>query len=185
MHANIPDFTEFIHYDKTMESAVLGTLLLEKFSYERVMGILNEECFYLDANKIVFRAIKKMWDSQLQIDILTVCQYIVRNLGVENLNGDNVPYYLTRLTNMVVGSTHLEYHSFLIRQLYAEREMIRIKYGSMGDGDVITRSKRMQDELLKLSQFKITNDWEDMVDGVMELHKQCIVTGKQIGRAHV
>ena len=171
MHANIPDFTEFIHYDKTMESAVLGTLLLEKFSYERVMGILNEECFYLDANKIVFRAIKKMWDSQLQIDILTVCQYIVRNLGVENLNGDNVPYYLTRLTNMVVGSTHLEYHSFLIRQLYAEREMIRIKYGSMGDGDVITRSKRMQDELLKLSQFKITNDWEDMVDGVMELHK--------------
>ncbi len=41
----------------------------------------------------------------------------------------------------------------------------------MGDGDVISRSKKMQDELLKLSQFKVTNDWEDMVDGVMELHK--------------
>lgn len=171
MHVEVPDFTEFIHYDRQMESAVLGVLLLEKFTYERVMGILTEECFYLDANKTVYKAIKTMWDKQLPIDLLTVCQYIVRTLNVQTLNGDNVPYYITRLTNMVVGSTHLEYHSFLVRQLYAEREIFKIKYGSMGEGDILTRSKRMQDELLKLSQFKITNDWEDMIDGVMELHK--------------
>lgn len=171
MKIEIPEFKEFLHYDKQMESAVIGVLLLEKFTYERVMGILTVECFYLDSNKTVYQAIKTMWDKQIPIDLMTVCQYIVRTLGVEKLNGDNVPYYLTRLTNMVVGSTHLEYHSFLIRQLYAEREIVKIKYGSMGDGDVLERSKRMQDELLKLSQFKITNDWEDMIDGVMELHK--------------
>lgn len=171
MKVEIPEFKEFLHYDRQMESAVLGCLLLEKFTYERVMGILTVESFYMDANKTVYQAIKNMWDKQLPIDLLTVCQYIVRTLGIDKLNGDNTPYYLTRLTNMVCGSTHLEYHSFLIRQLYAEREMVKIKYGSMGEGDVLERSKRMQDELLKLSQFKITNDWEDMVDGVMELHK--------------
>lgn len=171
MKVEIPDYKEFIHFDKQMESAVLGQLLLEKFTYERVMGILTVDSFYLDANKTVFGAIKAMWDKQLPIDLLTVCQYIVRTLNVDNLNGENVAYYLTKLTNNVVGTTHLEYHSFLIRQLYAEREMVKIKYGSMGEGDVIARSKRMQDELLKLSQFKITNDWEDMIDGVMELHK--------------
>lgn len=171
MKVEIPEFKEFLHYDRQMESAVLGCLLLEKFTYERVMGVLTPECFYMDANKTVYQAIKTMWDKQLPIDLLTVCQYIVRTLNFDNLNGDNTPYYLTRLTNMVCGSAHLEYHSFLIRQLYAEREIVKIKYGSMGEGDVLERSKRMQDELLKLSQFKVTNDWEDMVDGVMELHK--------------
>lgn len=171
MKVEIPEFKEFVHYDRKMESAVLGCLLIEKFTYERVMGILTIESFYMDANKTVYEAIKKMWDKQLPIDLLTVCQYIVRNMGVESLNGSNVPYYLTTLTNMVTSSTHLEYHCFLIRQLYAEREIVKIKFGSMGEGDVLERSKRMQDELLKLSQFKITNDWEDMIDGVMELHK--------------
>jgi replicative DNA helicase len=171
MKIEVPDFKEYIHYDKQMECAVLGVFLFEKYSYERVMGILTIESFYLEANQKVFSAIKTMWEKQLPIDLLTVCQYMVRTLGIDNLGGDNVPYYLTRLTNMVTGSTHLEYHSFLIRQLYAEREMLKIKYGSMGEGDVLVRSKRMQDELLKLSQFKITNDWEDMLDGVLELHK--------------
>ncbi len=171
MKVELPEFKEFTHYDRQMESAVLGVLLLEKFTYERVMGILTVESFYLDANKTVYEAIKKMWDRQLPIDLMTVCQYIVRTLGFEQLGGYNTSYYITRLTNMVCGSTHLEYHSFLIRQLYAEREIVKIKFGSMGEGDVLERSKRMQDELLKLSQFKITNDWEDMVDGVMELHK--------------
>jgi len=171
MKVEIPEFKEFLHYDRQMESAVLGCLLLEKFTYERVMGILTVESFYMDANKTVYHAIKTMWDNQLPIDLLTVCQYIVRTLRVDTLNGDNTPYYLTKLTNSVTGSAHLEYHSFLIRQLYAEREIVKIKYGSMGEGDVLERSKRMQDELLKLSQFKVTNDWEDMVDGVMELHK--------------
>lgn len=171
MKVEIPEFKEFLHYDRQMESAVLGCLLLEKFTYERIMGILTVECFYLEANQTVYKTIKTMWDKQLPIDLMTVCQYIVRTLQVDKLNGDNVPYYLTRLTNMVVSSTHLEYHSFLIRQLYAEREMVKIKYGSMGDGDVLERSKRMQDELLKLSQFKISNDWEEILDGVLELHK--------------
>lgn len=171
MKVDIPDFKEFIHFDKQMECAVLGSLLLEKFTYERVMGVLNTECFYLDANKQVYDAIKKMWDNQYPIDLLTLAQYMVRTLGIETLNGDNVGYYLTRLTNNVVSTAHLEYHSFLLRQLYAEREMVRIKYGSMGDGDIISRSKKMQDELLKLSQFKVTNDWKDMFDGVIELHK--------------
>lgn len=171
MKVEVPDFREFIHYDKQMESAVLGVLLLEKFTFERVVGVLTEESFYLDANKKVFSTIKKMWEMQLPIDLMTVCQYIVRTLDTKELDGYNVPYYLMRLTNGVCSSAHLEYHSFLIRQLYAEREILKIKYGSMGDGDVLERSKRMQDELLKLSQFKVTNDWEDMVDGVMQLHQ--------------
>lgn len=171
MKIDIPDFKEFIHYDRQMENAVLGTIMLEKMAFEKVMTILTEECFYLDANKTVYACLKNMWELSLPIDLFTVAQFMIRNKDINNLNGDNVPYYLTLLTNNVVSSAHLEYHSFLIRQLYAERELVKIKYGSIGSGDIVERTKRMQDELLKLTQFKVTNDWKDMIDVAMELHQ--------------
>lgn len=171
MQITVPEFKEHFHYDKKMESAVLGAILLETFTYERVMGILNEDCFYLDANKHVFSAMKKMWDNSLPIDMLTLAQYMVRNMDIATLNGNNVAYYLTALTNSVVSTAHLEYHSFIIRQLYAERQLFKIKYGSTGDGDILSKTKRMQDELLKLSQFKITDDWQDTLEAVLNLHK--------------
>lgn len=170
MQVNVPDFKEFIHYDKAMESAILGAIMLEKFTYERVMGVVTVECFYMDANQKVFTAIKKMWERSLPIELLTVCQFIVRDLNIEILDGYNVPFYLSKLTNGVVSTANLEYHSFLIRQLYAERELVKIKYGSVGDGDIAQKTKRMQDDLLKLSQFKVTNDWKDMIDVVMAVH---------------
>jgi len=170
MKIDIPEFKEFIHYDKKMEAAVLGIILLEKFTYERIMGVLTEECFYSEANQKVYSAIKKMWDISFPIDLLTLSQYMVRNMDIQTLDGNNVPYYLTTLTNHVVSSANLEYHAFILRQLYAERQLWRIKYGSSGEGDILQKTKRMQDELLKLSQFKVTNDWEDMITSVMDLH---------------
>lgn len=170
MKVEIPDFKEHIHYSKELEFGVLGAMMIEKIAYERVMGILTVDCFYYDANKIVFEAIKSMWDNHIPIDMLTVAQYIIRNKQVSHLDNSNVPYYISKLTYAVVSTANLEYHSFLIRQLYAERELIKIKYGSLGDGDIISRTRKMQDELLKLTQFKISNDWEDMLDGVIELH---------------
>lgn len=171
MKVEIPDFKEFVHFDKQVENAILGAMLLEKYSYERVMGILTIETFYYESNQKVFDAIKKMWDKQIPIDFVTVCQYMINNLGIKELSGGNVGYYLAKISNSVVGTAHLEYHAFLLRQLYAEREMVKIKYGSTGDGDIMSRVKKMQDDLLKLSQYKVTDDWDDMVTAVMKLHQ--------------
>lgn len=169
---NIPSFREHIHYDKEMESAILGACLLEKESFSKIRGLINKDCFYLENNQIVFDVINEMWEMQYPIDLLTVAQFIVRNKGIENLNGDGVPVYLCRLTNSVVSSAHIEYHSLLIRQLYAERQLLKIKYAPMGDGvDVVKRTEEMREELFKLTQIKVVNDWNDMLDVVLKLHK--------------
>lgn len=167
-----PHFKEFIHYDKDMESAILGQLLLEKSAYSRIRGLLTKECFYKEANMKVFESITWMWENNLPIDLLTVCQYIVRKQNITKLDDSNIPYYLTTLTNGVVSTVNLEYHSLLIRQLYAERELFRIKYSSTDESsDVVSRTEKMRDELFKLTQIKVGNDWSDMIDVVLGLHK--------------
>lgn len=165
------EFKELIHYDNKMECAVLGACLLEKTSLGRVRGLLTKDCFYNSYNQIVYSCILEMWENNFPIDLLTVAQYIVRNKGYKDFNGTNIPYFLTRLTDSVVSTAHLEYHSLLVRQLYAERELIKIKYAPDEAGDVLSRAEKIRDELFKLSQIKVVNDWHDMIDVVMGLYK--------------
>lgn len=166
------EFKEFIHYDKKMECAILGGCIMENTGYGRVRGLLTKDCFYSSSNQIVFECLTEMWESNYPTTILTIAQYIVRNKGVDKLSGANVPYYLTKLTDRVTETANLEFYALLIRQLYAEREIVKIK-NSPDDltGDVLSRSEKMRDELFKISQIKVINDWHDMIDVVLGLHK--------------
>lgn len=166
------EFKEFIHFDTAMESAILGACLLEKGAYGRIRGLITSDCFYLNSNRIIFEIITNFWEENRPIDLLILTQYLIRDKNIEVLNGSNVPYYLVSLTKDVVSTANLEYHSLIIRQLYAERELIKIKNSSNDNStDVITRSENMRDELFKISQIKVSNDWHDMIDVVLKLHK--------------
>lgn len=176
------DFEEFIHYDKKMECAILGACLMENTAYGRIRGLLTGDCFYSTSNKIVYEIIAEMWENNFPMDMLTLSQYIVRDKGISQLSGANVPYYLTRLTDDVVSTANLETYALLIRQLYAERELAKIKNSPAEKGsDVLARTEKMRDELFKISQIKVVNDWHDMLDVVMGLHKHMdLVKDKEI-----
>lgn len=161
---------EYIHYDRQMETAIIGALMLEKTAFARIRGLLTSECFYLDDNKFLFEVISEMWEANRPIDILTVTQYIVRDKKRFELLSGSVPYYVTKTTNIVVSTANLEAHSLLVRQLYAERELIKIKTSENEEnGDVIERSEKIRDQLLKITQIKVSNDWADMSDVLIEM----------------
>lgn len=155
------EFKKHIHFDTDIEDAVLGACLLEKMAFSRVFGILKKPVFYREGNQIVWESMAKMWAENLPIDILTVISFIVRS-GHEQLENWDTSFFVARLTNSVVSSAHLEYHSLILRQLYAERELIRIKFSKDDSDDVLDRAKRIQDEIQALFSIKTANDWQDM-----------------------
>lgn len=166
-----PTFKKYIHYDLEMEGAILGSFLIDKFSFARVRGILSSDCFYSNGHKIIFDTVNEMWGNNYPIDILTIIQYLIRIKKLENIDGNDIPYYMVKLTKDVVSTAHLEQHSLLIRQLYAERELFKLKYSPQDeDGDIIERTKKIQQELNKIMQIKVTDDWKDMVDVIIDLH---------------
>jgi replicative DNA helicase len=166
-------FKEHVHFDKDIEGAVLGAFLLEKHAYARTRGILTADCFYISENKVVFDVITEMWEQSYPIDIFTVMSKIARS-GKSVVNGVDTmtPYYITRLTNCVVSTANLEVHALILRQLYAEREFVRIRnLPNDTSDDVLDRTRKMQDELFKITQIKVTNDWKDISEVVVELHE--------------
>jgi len=54
---------------------------------------------------------------------VTVCEELAKMDNLEMVGG---PYYVTRLTNSVVGSAHIESHCRIVYEKWLKREMIRI-----------------------------------------------------------
>jgi len=166
------EFKKHIHFDVELEAAVLGTCLLELSAYSRIHKILDHGIFYSTSHETVYGCIREMWEQGHPVDYFTVINFIARK-GITNLNGDNLDYFILRLSNSVVSSSNLEFHCYILRQLYAERELLKLKMGSSeNDGkDVIERITNLQNSLQKLHQVKTSDDWKDMTTIMFEMYK--------------
>lgn len=106
-----------------LENAILGAILIDGFCLPEVMNIIFTEVFYRDANQRIFNAILKLYDLNKKIDILTVMDQLKKEEALDLVGG---AYYITKLTNDVVSSAHIEAHCRIILQQYLKREMINI-----------------------------------------------------------
>jgi len=116
---------------KDLEEAVLGAIMLEKSAFDTVVEILKPECFYVEAHQRIYRAMQSLAQKSQPIDILTVVEELKRKEELEMIGG---PYYVTKLTNMVVSTANIDAHSRIILQKFIQRELIRIS------GEIISDS---------------------------------------------
>ncbi len=176
------EFKPYIHHGKELEQAVLGVCLLEKLAFGRIYGMLKEEMFYSTGHQLVFSAIRDMYEQSVPIDILTVTEWIISKKEVEIIEGHNVPFFVTRLTNYVVSSAHLEYHSFLIMEMWQRREILKIKYSKIEDEtDPRKNMDRLNEQIRGIIGGEVKKDWYDMSELVYNLimHQKDMGTGKK------
>lgn len=105
------------------EQAVLGVCLQFPEGRIEALSILRPECFYVAAHKMIFEAILSLDSAGEPVDVITVVQRL-RQRGTLDIAGGAV--YVSGLINGVSGSKHVEYHSRIIVQQWARREMIQI-----------------------------------------------------------
>jgi replicative DNA helicase len=140
---------------KDLEEAVLGAVMLEKSAFDTVVEILKPECFYVEANQRIYRAMQTLQQKNQPIDILTVVEELKSKEELDMVGG---PYYVTRLTNAVVSSANIEAHSRIILQKFIQRELIRIS------GEIISDSYEDSTDVFDLLDeaesklFEITNN---------------------------
>lgn len=109
---------------KDLEEAVLGAIMQERNAFDAVSSILVPECFYVDAHQRIFKTFIIMKAGNVPIDLLTTVEELKKQEELDMVGG---PYYITKLTNAVVSSAHIEYHAKIIYQKYLGREIIRIE----------------------------------------------------------
>lgn len=140
---------------KDLEEAVLGAIMLEKNAFDVIIEILKPECFYVEANQRIFRAMQGLQQKNSPIDLLTVVEELKFREEIDLIGG---PFYITRLTNSVVSSANIETHARIVLQKFIQRELIRISGEIIGDAyeDSTDVFDLLDDAETKL--FEITNN---------------------------
>ncbi len=106
-----------------MEEAILGALMIDKDAFDNVMEIISPETFYKDSHGIIYQTICDLKIENSPVDILTVADHLKKNGKLELVGGS---YYVTQLTNKVASAANIVTHSYIIKEKYILREIIRI-----------------------------------------------------------
>lgn len=117
----ISDLGKVLPQSIEIEEAILGALMVENSSLDIVNSILTSEMFYKESHQLIFDAIKMLDKEQKNIDVLTVMEKLKSNGNLEKIGG---ALFLSDLTSNVFGSSHIEYHSLIVKEKYMRRELI-------------------------------------------------------------
>src|ERR1700710_46947 len=153
---------------KELEEAVLGAIMLEKSAFDTVVEILKPECFYVESNQRIYRAMQSLAQKSQPIDILTVVEELRMREELDMVSG---PYYVTKLTNAVVSSANIEAHSRIILQKFIQRELIRISGEIIGDAyedstDVFDLLDEAETKLFEITNNNLRKNF-DSIDTVL------------------
>ncbi|MEE2772411.1 MAG: DnaB-like helicase N-terminal domain-containing protein, partial [Bacteroidota bacterium] len=106
-----------------LEEVVLGAMMIDKKGVDEIIDILHADAFYKNAHKLIYGAVKKLFDNSEAIDLLTVSNQLKKDGNFDKVGGD---YYLIQLTQKVSSSAHIEFHARIILQKYIQRSLIKI-----------------------------------------------------------
>lgn len=149
-----------------LEEVVLGALMLEKEAVNAVIDILTPEVFYKEAHQLIFAAIKDLFTKSEPIDILTVTNHLKSTNDLDAVGG---AYYISQLTNRVVSSANIEYHSRIILQKHIQRQLIQISSETIKEAyedsaDVFDLLDNAENKLFQISENNLRRNYDQMPD---------------------
>ncbi|MBN8789557.1 MAG: replicative DNA helicase [Terrimonas sp.] len=153
---------------RDLEEAVLGAIMLEKTAFDTVVEILKPECFYVDAHQRIFRAMQSLAQKSMPIDLLTVVEELKVKEELELIGG---PYYVTKLTSVVVSAANIETHARIILQKFIQRDLIRISGEIISDAyedstDVFDLLDEAESKLFDITNNHLRKNF-DSIDAVL------------------
>jgi len=104
------------------EQAVLGALFLDREAVATAVETIQAEYFYKTSHKHIFNAILKLFETDQEIDLLTISDMLKKKGVLDEVGG---PYYLAEISNSVPSSANIKQHLNLIKEKALSRMLIR------------------------------------------------------------
>jgi len=117
--------------DPATEEAVLGALLIEASSLDRVSDMLDSQVFYSKQRSLIYQAISQLAAQSKPVDLVTVKNQLISEGCLEEAGG---AAYLVELTNKVGSTANIEYHSQLLQEYSIKRRLITTGYSLIKQG---------------------------------------------------
>src|SRR5690606_32132561 len=98
-----------------------GAMLLDGDAALRGAELLQEDVFYREPHRRLFRALRTLVDRQMVVDYVTVRDELTRRGELDAIGGVD---YLDELAGAVPTAANLEYHARILRDKAIQRRLI-------------------------------------------------------------
>ena len=123
------------------EQSVIGSMIIDKAAIAQAAEALNEEDFYRDAHKIIFKSILQMFQRDMAVDLVTLLEYLKDTNNVERAGGIT---YVTEVADSVPTTANLHSYIKIVSEKSTLRKLIK------ASTQVIEESYNNQDEVEKV-----------------------------------
>ena len=103
------------------EQAVLGSIMLRKDAIHEVEDVLTPDSFYVEKNKIIFRAMLDLSLKNEPIDMLSLSTKLSEQKVLERVGGNQ---YLAEIVSVVPSSTNVKHYAETVQKKYVLRSLI-------------------------------------------------------------
>lgn len=103
------------------ERAVLGSIMLRKDAMHEVEDMVNEDSFYVEKHKLIFRAMLDLDSKNEPIDMLSLSTKLTEQKLLERVGGNQ---YLAEIVNVVPSSTNVKHYADIVQKKYVLRSLI-------------------------------------------------------------
>ncbi|MCL2063112.1 MAG: replicative DNA helicase [Candidatus Cloacimonetes bacterium] len=107
--------------DLNAETAVLSAMMIDTYSVTKGIEILKENHFYKTAHRIIFSAMLDLFESNIEVDIITLINKLEEKGQIEKVGGKA---YINELSDVVLSSANLEYHANIVLEKALFRDLI-------------------------------------------------------------
>ncbi len=103
------------------ETAVLGSMLLDREAIAAAIEQLEEDAFYSASHKKIFQAMVKLYDDNEAVDIVTLIEELKKRDILDEVGG---PAYVTELAGSIPTTANIEHYTRIVREKYLLRCLI-------------------------------------------------------------
>lgn len=167
------------------ERSVLSALMIVEDSYIQVSDIITEADFYAPQNQIIFRVVKRIFESQLPVDVVTVHDELVRTKQLASAGGES---YLSVISNTAGTLYNIVRYAQRIKQLSVQRKIKSVLENGHSDindsdddidfkvGNIVSNLLQVTDDnndqnqgpqSISLSIEGFLNHQQDMIKGIL------------------
>lgn len=157
------------------EMSVLGAMLLSKEAIGQIIPILQEDCFFHPAHRIIFRTLLDMYQQGQPPDPIPLRRELQRNGVLEEVGG---PDFLGKLMMATPSAANAEYYAHIVRDQHMLRRLIQACNETLEESFT---DAYQTNEVLDRAEQRVFNITQDRVSGQPELLQEFLeATVKQI-----
>ena len=104
------------------EQSVIGSMIIDKTAIAKVLEGLEEEDFYRDGHKVIYKTILEMFRNDIAIDLLTLLEYLKSTDMLERAGGVT---YITELSSSVPTTANLSAYIKIVSDKSTLRKLIK------------------------------------------------------------